>query len=73
MDTQLTINLTAMDKAILAAAGSAILTGVAVFAKLSWVALTNCIPTIQREVQETNKLLTEMLGYFKAKAEDGKL
>lgn len=40
-------------------------------------AFTNCLPTIQIEVKETNKILTEYVAYMKgrhdAKAEDGKL
>lgn len=36
-------------------------------------AYTNCMPTIQKNTERTNELLTEMNGYFKAKSEDGKL
>ena len=72
-DTQLTVNLTAFDKWILTGLGSAALSAAWVFGKLIWRMGTNCVPTIQREVQQTNKLLTELVGYFKAKAEDGKL
>jgi hypothetical protein len=36
-------------------------------------AFTNCLPTIQKNTEETNRLLVEMSGYFKAKAEDKKI
>lgn len=73
LDTQLTVNLTAFDKWILGGLGSAALAAAATFGKLAWRGLTNCLPTIQRNTEETNKLLRELNGYFKAKAEDGKL
>lgn len=38
-----------------------------------WVVSTNCVPTIQKNTEQTNALLTELVGYFRAKAEDGKL
>lgn len=72
-DTQVTLSLTAFDKWILGGLGTSVLSCALFFLKLSWKAFTNCLPHIQSNTEETNQILKEMVGYFRAKAEDGKL
>jgi hypothetical protein len=72
-DTQITLSLTAFDKWALGGIVSIVLTGAGTLAKLAWKAFTNCLPHIQQNTERTNELLTEMVGYLKAKVEDRKL
>jgi hypothetical protein len=65
--------LSAMDIAIISVVVTPFCGAVLAIMWKLWVASTNCLPTIQRNTDQTNKLLTELVGYFKAKAEDGKL
>jgi hypothetical protein len=60
-------------KWLLGGIGSASLTAAGVYIKATFHAATNCLPTIQKNTERTNALLVELNGYFKAKAEDGKL
>jgi hypothetical protein len=60
-------------KWLLGGIGSASLTAAGVYIKATFHAATNCLPTIQKNTERTNTLLVELCGYFKAKAEDGKL
>lgn len=58
---------------LLGAIGSAALTAAGVYIKATYHAATNCLPTIQKNTERTNELLVELNGYFKAKAEDGRI
>ncbi len=56
-----------------------VISGIAEYIKATYHAATNCLPTIQKNTQLTNELLVEikeshaeLVGYLKAKAEDGK-
>lgn len=60
-------------KWLLGGIGSGALTAAGVYIKATFHAATNCLPTIQKNTEQTNALLVELNGYFKAKAEDGKL
>lgn len=71
--TQITLSLTAFDRWALAGLGSIALAAIGTFFKVAWKSYTNCLPHIQENTELTNRLLTELVGYFKAKAEDGKL
>jgi hypothetical protein len=60
-------------KWLLGTLASALASAAGMYIRATYRAATNCLPTIQRNTEKTNDLLTELNGYFRAKAEDGKL
>lgn len=69
----ITFSLSPLTKWVLGIAGSMFTSYLGYMSTLAYKAFTNCIPTIQKNGEETNKILLRLEGYFKAKAEDGKL
>lgn len=73
MDTQLIVSLSGFDKWVLGIAGGAAGSCLTSMVVMIYKMYSNCIPTIQNNTGETNRILLRMEGYIQAKAEDGKL
>lgn len=73
MDQQIVVTLTGLDKWVLGVAGTFVGGCVTSMVVMVHKMYANCLPTIQDNTSKTNVILLRMEGYFKAKAEDGRI